>query len=112
MRLSLLHPAPEPAPAPVAFIQVAGLTGDEGALVTAIYEAENTAQGEIIAAFGELPIDGRRGIEIMLSAYLTSVAVIAVKLGMTAAQYAAIAAQAHAEAVAGIEIGSDIQGEA
>ena len=110
MKLSLLQPAPEPAPAPISFLQVAGLTGDEGLLVTAIYQAENEAQKEIISAFGEVSIDGRRGIEIMLSAYLTSVAVLAVNLGLTADQYAAIAIQAHAEAVAGIEIGSDIAG--
>ena len=95
-----------------AFIDVAGLIGHEHMLVTSVFSAENAAQADIIEQMTTLDVPVPRALEIVLSAQLVCVGVLAEKLGVHPDDFAEIAAAARAQAIEGIAVGSDMAGVA
>lgn len=100
-----LTPAQEPAS---LLIDVAGLTGDEHHLVQATMQAENEMQAEVVGHIFELSLAPRRALEIILSARLVAVGVLANHLDIGVTDYAVMAAAARETA----EIAHDIAGAA
>lgn len=95
-----------------AFVDIAGLTGHEHMLATAVFGAESVAQADVIERLTALDVPVHRALEIVLSAQLVCVGVLAEKLSIHPDDFAEIAAAARLQASEGISIGSDMAGVA
>ena len=92
------------------FVDIAGLTGVDHAFVAGVLEAEREAQGQVIALLSDLDLPVPRALEILLSALLRTVGVLAEQMQVAESDYLAIARAARDQVCEGILVGSDVMG--